>query len=150
MFLAPGLHSAGTFSRRRNNTFFYQFSHQTKSGMYAEVSIARDSIVSELGRGNLKLLLKEELGTCMCLYLFISCQMSVRYNTMRYSDFVCPSLCVFNCPFLPRMMAMQRFCKALWLFARSELSKLPLPAPGLMSRICSNNIRTKNIYHDIC
>ena len=39
MFLAPGLHSAGTFSRRRNNTFFYQFSHQTKSGMYAEVTI---------------------------------------------------------------------------------------------------------------
>ena len=38
MFVSPGVHSAGTFARRRNNTFFFQFSHQTKSGMYAEVT----------------------------------------------------------------------------------------------------------------
>ena len=39
MFVSPGVHSAGTFARRRNNTFFFQFSHQTKSGMYAEVTL---------------------------------------------------------------------------------------------------------------
>ena len=37
MFVAPAAHSAGTFSRRRNNTFFYHFNHQTKGGMYAKV-----------------------------------------------------------------------------------------------------------------
>ena len=37
MFVSPGIHSAGTFARRKNNTFFFHFSHQTKSGMYAEV-----------------------------------------------------------------------------------------------------------------
>ena len=40
MFVSPGVHSAGTFARRRNNTFFFQFSHQTKSGMYAEVTLS--------------------------------------------------------------------------------------------------------------
>ena len=43
MFVSPGVHSAGTFARRRNNTFFFQFSHQTKSGMYAEVKQSRES-----------------------------------------------------------------------------------------------------------
>jgi len=37
MYLAPALHSAGTFFRRKNNTFVYHFHHQTKSGMYAKV-----------------------------------------------------------------------------------------------------------------
>ena len=37
MFLSPAVHSAGTFSRRRNNTYFFHFAHQTKSGMYLEV-----------------------------------------------------------------------------------------------------------------
>ena len=37
MYLSPAVHSAGTFSRRKNNTFFFHFSHQTKSGIYAEV-----------------------------------------------------------------------------------------------------------------
>ena len=38
MFVAPAVHSAGTFFRRRNNTFFYHFNHQTKGGMYAKVN----------------------------------------------------------------------------------------------------------------
>ena len=37
MFVAPAVHSAGTFARRRNNTFFYHFNHQTKGGMYSKV-----------------------------------------------------------------------------------------------------------------
>ena len=37
MFVSPGVHSAGTFARRKNNTYFFHFSHQTKNGMYAEV-----------------------------------------------------------------------------------------------------------------
>ena len=37
MFVGPGLHSAGTFARRRqNNTFFYHFGHATRSGMYGD------------------------------------------------------------------------------------------------------------------
>jgi len=40
MFAAPALHSAGTFFRRKNNTFLYHFNHQTKGGMYAKVDSA--------------------------------------------------------------------------------------------------------------
>ena len=36
MFVSPGVHSAGTFARRRNNTFFYHFGHATRSGMYGD------------------------------------------------------------------------------------------------------------------
>jgi len=46
MFVAPALHSAGTFARRRNNTFFYHFNHQTKGGMYSKF----DSVGSSYGQ----------------------------------------------------------------------------------------------------
>ena len=56
MFVSPGVHSAGTFARRKNNTFFFHFNHQTKSGMYAEVTEtqSRDLNYFYLGNGQFR------------------------------------------------------------------------------------------------
>lgn len=48
LYVAPALHSAGTFYRRRNNTFLYHFNHHTKAGMYAKVDSASSSYGQEL------------------------------------------------------------------------------------------------------
>ena len=38
LYAAPAVHSAGTFYRRRNkSTYFYQFTHPTRNGLYLQV-----------------------------------------------------------------------------------------------------------------
>ena len=38
LYAAPAVHSAGTFYRRRNkSTYFYQFTHPTRNGLYPQV-----------------------------------------------------------------------------------------------------------------
>ena len=38
LYASPAVFSAGTFFRKTKDTYFYHFSHQTKSGPYATVS----------------------------------------------------------------------------------------------------------------
>ena len=82
MFVAPALHSAGTFARRRNNTFFYHFNHQTKGGMYSKVC---SKYVGKLSTWLRKLLPTDIIQLFSFVYLDMY-GMADMYNAMSGMD----------------------------------------------------------------
>lgn len=46
LYGSAAIHSAGSFFRKSENTFFYHFAHNTKSGPYATVTPGVNNFIS--------------------------------------------------------------------------------------------------------